>query len=159
MPADERYVRQVGLLVRALPLVAEEKCFALEGGTAINIVYLISHGRPIAELLAPARRELDDEFARGLAGIVETSVTLDDLLRTREDMVAEVVGGMPDEHRAFPASFERGDPDWSLLGAAHARTLPAVRWRMMNVARLDAGRRADQVGRLERALAGTERRG
>ncbi len=37
MPADERYVRQMGLLVRALPLVAKEKCFALKGGTAINL--------------------------------------------------------------------------------------------------------------------------
>ena len=36
MPADERYLRQVGLLVRLLPLVAEERCFALKGGTAIN---------------------------------------------------------------------------------------------------------------------------
>ncbi len=37
MPVDERYLRQVGLLVRALPFVAEEKCFALKGGTGINL--------------------------------------------------------------------------------------------------------------------------
>ena len=37
MPVDERYRRQVALLVRALPFVAEEKCFALKGGTAINL--------------------------------------------------------------------------------------------------------------------------
>ena len=37
MPADERYLRQVGLLVRVLPLVADEECFALKGGTAINL--------------------------------------------------------------------------------------------------------------------------
>ena len=64
MPADEHYRRQVALFVRTLPLVAQEKCFALKGGTAINlfdvrdllategidtrlrnafIVYLISH--------------------------------------------------------------------------------------------------------------------
>ena len=37
MPADEQYRRQVDLLVRTLPLVAYEKCFALKGGTAINL--------------------------------------------------------------------------------------------------------------------------
>lgn len=37
MPADELYRRQVGLLVRTLPLVAEEQWFALKGGTAINL--------------------------------------------------------------------------------------------------------------------------
>ena len=123
------------------------------------VVYLFSHGRPLAELLVPARRELGDEFARGLAGMVETSVALEDLIRTREEMVTEVVGGMSEEHRTFLASFESGKPEWSLLGVPHASTLPAVRWRMMNVVRLDPGQRADQIGRLERALADTERRG
>ena len=37
MPVDERYQRQVALLVRVLPFVAEEDCFALKGGTAINL--------------------------------------------------------------------------------------------------------------------------
>ena len=37
MPVDERYLRQVRLLVRVLPYVAEENCFALKGGTAINL--------------------------------------------------------------------------------------------------------------------------
>ena len=117
------------------------------------VVYVISHGRPIAELLAPTRRELADEFARGLAGMTETPVTLDDLVRTREEIVAEVVGGMPDAHRAFLVSFETGEPDWLLSGAPEASKLPAVRWRMRNVARLNAARRAEHVKRLERAFA------
>ena len=33
----ENYQEQVALLVKVLPLVAEEKCFALHGGTAINL--------------------------------------------------------------------------------------------------------------------------
>ena len=37
MPVDEQYRRQVALLVRVLPFVAEENCFALKGGTAINL--------------------------------------------------------------------------------------------------------------------------
>lgn len=39
MPFSEIYRRQVQLLVRTLPLVAEENCFALKGGTAINIFH------------------------------------------------------------------------------------------------------------------------
>ena len=37
MPFNDVYRRQVDLLVRALPYVAEEECFALKGGTAINL--------------------------------------------------------------------------------------------------------------------------
>lgn len=37
MPAAELYRRQAALLVRTLPFVATETCFALKGGTAINL--------------------------------------------------------------------------------------------------------------------------
>jgi hypothetical protein len=37
MPLSEVYRRQVALLVRTLPSIAVEDCFALKGGTAINL--------------------------------------------------------------------------------------------------------------------------
>ncbi len=37
MAINEQYRRQVALLVRTLPIVAQERCFALKGGTAINL--------------------------------------------------------------------------------------------------------------------------
>ncbi len=37
MPFNDIYRRQVDLLVRTLPYVAEEEFFALKGGTAINL--------------------------------------------------------------------------------------------------------------------------
>lgn len=37
MPFDPRFRQQVQLLVSVLPLVAEERRFALKGGTAINL--------------------------------------------------------------------------------------------------------------------------
>jgi hypothetical protein len=37
--AAEAYTAQVRLLVQVLPFVAQEACFALKGGTAINLFY------------------------------------------------------------------------------------------------------------------------
>jgi Nucleotidyl transferase AbiEii toxin, Type IV TA system len=37
MAFHESYRRQVALLLRAMPLIAEENSFALKGGTAINL--------------------------------------------------------------------------------------------------------------------------
>jgi predicted nucleotidyltransferase component of viral defense system len=37
MPFLDEYRRQVRLLMRLLPIVAQEPCFALKGGTAINL--------------------------------------------------------------------------------------------------------------------------
>jgi predicted nucleotidyltransferase component of viral defense system len=105
------------------------------------LVYILSHNRPMAEVLAPARLDIAQEFARGFAGMTERLVTLDDLLETREAFIAELVGGMPSEHRKFLVSFKRGEPDWQLLGIPHAEQLPAVRWRLQNLARMDGRKR------------------
>ena len=37
MPFTDMYRKQVELLVQTLPQLAEEECFALKGGTAINL--------------------------------------------------------------------------------------------------------------------------
>ena len=58
--------------------------------------------------------------------MTEGPVALDDLVGTRETLIANAVGGMPDAHRRFLLSFEAGAPDWSLLDAPNAATLPAV---------------------------------
>ena len=40
MDRTSTYYKQVQLLVQLLPLIAEEECFALKGGTAINLFVL-----------------------------------------------------------------------------------------------------------------------
>ena len=37
MPFNKKYSDQVALLMSVIPAVAEESCFALKGGTAINL--------------------------------------------------------------------------------------------------------------------------
>ena len=59
---------------------------------------------------------------------------------------------MPDAHRRFLLSFEKGEPDWALLDVSNVAKLPAVRWRMEDLARLDGRRRTELVARQEEAL-------
>ena len=37
---DKSYLRQAELVVRCIPAIAAERCFALKGGTAINLFEL-----------------------------------------------------------------------------------------------------------------------
>ena len=116
------------------------------------IIYLVSHNRPIAEVLAPARLDITAEFERGFDGMTGTSVTLDELVATREALIATIVGGMPHTHRRFLISVKRGRPEWALLDLRGADLLPAVRWRIENLARVDEKRRAALVGHLSDVL-------
>lgn len=116
------------------------------------IVYLLSHHRPMAEVLAPARLDITAEYKRGFEGMVETPVTLDELLQAREDLVREIVGKMPEQHRHFLISVKRGEPDWSLLDLPGAKELPAVRWKLENLAKLGSDRRAQLLAGLGEVL-------
>ncbi|MBF0169423.1 MAG: nucleotidyl transferase AbiEii/AbiGii toxin family protein [Alphaproteobacteria bacterium] len=117
------------------------------------IVYLLSHNRPMFEVLRAPRKDIAQEFARGFQGMTEHPVTLGDLLETRESLIRDVVGAMPDAHRRFLVSFELGVPDWSLLGLPAAAELPAVRWRQQNLNKLTVAERAALVASLEDVLS------
>jgi predicted nucleotidyltransferase component of viral defense system len=116
------------------------------------IVYLLSHDRPMAEVLAPRRLDISAEYKRGFEGMVDRPVTLDELLMAREDLIGEIVGKMPTHHRRFLISVKHGEPDWALLDLPGARDLPAVRWKLENLAKLSADNRARLLARLSEAL-------
>lgn len=117
------------------------------------IVYTLSHDRPIAEVLAPTRKPLADEFRRGFEGMTNDPVTLAELEAAREALIATMVGNMPDDHRRFLVSFKRGAPDWALLGIPAAEDLPAVRWKQQNLDKLPVESRTALADALERLLA------
>lgn len=119
---------------------------------AAFIVYLISHHRPVAEVLRPSFKDISHEFEHGFAGMSAEPVDLTTLLAARSELVSTLVDAMPQAHRNFLVTFEEGEPDWALLGLPDAAALPAVRWRQENLDRLSAKRRSALVARLKAAL-------
>jgi hypothetical protein len=114
------------------------------------IAYMLSHNRPMNEVLAPNRKDIAKEFESNFVGMTVAPVELDALLATRETIVAEMVGGMPADHREFLLSFKHGKPDWALLGLPEVADLPAVKWRLENLAK--APDREAQTERLRKVL-------
>jgi predicted nucleotidyltransferase component of viral defense system len=116
------------------------------------IVYLVSSNRPFAEILAPTRLDIAQEFARGFDGMTDTPVTIDSLLQAREQLIAEIVGKMPVDHKKLLVSLKNGEPEWPLLGVKGAEALPAVRWRLENLAKMDKTKREVLIDRLRQVL-------
>ena len=116
------------------------------------VVYLLSHNRPMAELLAPTRKPITKEFLRGFEGMTAAPVSVEELENTRETLLTTIVGQMPEPHRRFLIGFKRGEPDWALLGIPRASNLPAVRWRQQNLDTLTKENRTSLAAKLELAL-------
>lgn len=114
------------------------------------IVYLISHGRPIREVIASPQKDIAAEYENNFVGMTGGDpVTLEELIAAREQLVKGLIGGMPATHREFLVGFKNGTPDWDKLGLPAAAELPAVRFKQLNLDKLPAGVR----GKLVRDLA------
>jgi hypothetical protein len=97
-------------------------------------------------------KDIDAEFVRGFEGMTHEPISVDALVAARKQLVATIIGAMPDEHRRFLVSFEQGRPEWELLGVKGVEALPAVLWRQQNLDSLDRERRSLLVDRLKDVL-------
>ena len=113
------------------------------------VVYLISHNSSLHRILAPTFKDISNEFAHGFVGMTEEEIELGTLLAAREQLVADIVGNMPTPHKRFLISFMRGESEWHHLGLSGIESLPAVRWRQLNLDSIDDVTRAELVQHLE----------
>ncbi len=116
------------------------------------IVYLLSHNRPMGEVLSGRVKDLANEYRNGFEGMTEEFVDIEELIETQHEMIDALIGGMPDRHREFLIGFECGKPFWSLLNIKHAEALPAIRWRQRNLDKLKPEQRSALVELLQSSL-------
>jgi len=108
------------------------------------IVYLISHNRPIVELLNPNRLDLGKTFELEFRGMAFEPVSLTQLIETRERLISVINRSLTIDEKRFIFSVKQGQPDWKRFPLEHIRDLPAVQWKLYNIRRMgkDKHRRA-----------------
>jgi predicted nucleotidyltransferase component of viral defense system len=74
------------------------------------LVYLISHDRPLHEVLRPRFRDIQDEFERAFRGMTVDEVPLAALEQARVDLLAQLHAGLTPDDRAFLLSVAQGQP-------------------------------------------------
>ncbi len=109
------------------------------------VVYLAGHNRPIHEVLFPSRKPLAAIFESEFDGMTVSRVEVSELEGVRERMVHELPRALLPRHHDFLLSMVRAAPDWSLLPYPHLEHLPALQWKLLNLAKLrKSGRRFAQ---------------
>lgn len=101
------------------------------------IVYLISHNRPIVELLNPGLLDISEIFEKEFKGMTTENVILQDLYSARSQLINELNSSLTQKEKQFLISFKNIKPDWSLLGLDEIQNLPAVKWKLQNLQRMD----------------------
>lgn len=101
------------------------------------IVYLISHPRPIVELLNPRIQDIRKLYENEFYGMVNLVIDCDDLIETQKQLAPMLVDALTDEEKQFIVSVKAGVPEWDLLGLKGIEDMPAVRWKLYNISRMD----------------------
>jgi predicted nucleotidyltransferase component of viral defense system len=100
------------------------------------LAYILSHNRPAHELLQPRLKEIRQAFEQEFVGMTVEETSLDALLAVREQLISEIRSHLDESSKRFLLSFHELKPDWDLLGLPNVRNLPAIRWKLMNLERL-----------------------
>jgi hypothetical protein len=143
-PAELYASKLVAALDRQHPRDLFDVMLMLEGGTGWGhqalldcfVVYLAGHNRPIHEVLFPRPKVLQPAFDNEFAGMSARPVTLGELEDVRSRMMKEMPSALLPQHREFLMSVAGADPNWSLLPYPHLDQLPALQWKLVNLAKL-----------------------
>jgi hypothetical protein len=100
------------------------------------VVYLAGHHRPTHEVLFPNEKPLAAVFENEFVGMTSAPVGLDELIATRQRLMHELPRALQPRHRQFLLSMVRAEPEWGLLPHAHIAQLPALQWKLVNLAKL-----------------------
>lgn len=116
------------------------------------LVYIISHPRPIAELLRPRLKDITDIYEGEFRRMADVDVSLAQLLKVREQLIEQIHAEMTREEKAFLLSFKNRKPDWTLLGIDNIDKLPAVRWKQKNLSTMSDDKHTRAINHLQRVL-------
>jgi hypothetical protein len=130
------------------------------GGLTAEIVeclvcYLAGHNRPVHEVLFANQIDISAAYANEFAGMTREPVRLEELLALRTQLFNDLPSALTNKHRAFLIGMVQFEPDWSLMSCPHLPEMPALRWKLANLARLrdsNPAKFANQQSELQRRL-------
>lgn len=100
------------------------------------VAYLAGHNRPVHEVLFSRDQELVTAFENEFRGMARTPVELPALVEARQRLRRELRSRLTDDHRQFLLGLVRGEPPWEVMRCRHLSELPAIRWKLQNLAKL-----------------------
>jgi hypothetical protein len=98
--------------------------------------YLAGHHRPLHEVLASRDHDLTNTYENEFKGMARMPISLEALVASRDRLRQELDARLTANHRAFLLGLVAGEPDWNLMRCGHLRELPAIRWKLQNLAKL-----------------------
>ena len=118
------------------------------------LVYLISHHRPIAELISPTLKNIRDVFENEFVNMTTIPISVEQLEETRDVLIKQIHTDLTQDETDFLLSFKAQRPNWNLLGLEGVENLPPVKWKILNLSRMSVNKHRIASKNLQDALSG-----
>jgi predicted nucleotidyltransferase component of viral defense system len=102
------------------------------------MMFLLSHFRPMSELIDPHLLDQRHTFETQFSGMTATPFSYENFEETRARLILEVKLSLTNDNMKFLLSFKRGEPQWELFALKDLKDLPAVKWKLQNIQNLKA---------------------
>ncbi len=99
------------------------------------LIYAASSSRPLCELLDPNLKDLAEAYKNQFVGMTKEAVTLQTLYDARDTLIADIQSRLSGNAATFLTGLQYGDPDFTLIDLPKAASLPAIRWKLLNVSK------------------------
>ena len=111
------------------------------GGLTAEVVecfvcYLAGHNRPVHEVLFSRDVDMSSAFENEFAGMARNPIALAELQQVRLKLKKALPAALTPNQRQFLLGLVAGEPDWRLMKCPHLSQLPAIRWKLHNLAKL-----------------------
>lgn len=115
------------------------------------VVHLACDSRPMVELINPNLIDISQEYHTAYSGMSDISITLDELIHARSELITILRTTLTDNERRFLLSIKSGHPEFSLLNV-ECEHLPALQWKIHNIKRMDTKKHQAAIEKLKRVL-------
>jgi len=117
------------------------------------LVYLASNSRPMSELLDPYLLDQRKVYQEEFIGMSNSMVSYETLLEAREALIVTIHKALNDQDKEFLLSIKRGMPNWDKIDLPHIAQLPGIKWKLLNISRMDPIKHRLALEKLEKVLA------
>lgn len=116
------------------------------------LVYLMSHNRPMNELLAPNFQDITKSYESEFSGMTFEETSREQLEESREKLLQKIHELLTDRDRSFLLSFKSGKPKWEEFPVSHISQLPGIQWKQKNLTKVSFDKLRTSIKKLENAL-------
>ncbi|MBU1340995.1 MAG: nucleotidyl transferase AbiEii/AbiGii toxin family protein [Proteobacteria bacterium] len=116
------------------------------------VIYLASHNRPMSELLSPNFQDFRQAYETEFKSMSSIEVSYQALEKIRKELPSQVLSKLSRNERKFLLSVKMGIPDLSLLSISGLENLPAIKWKVENILRMEPQKRIAATEKLKSIL-------